>query len=367
MTAAMTILYDPVSRFLHWWGSELKACVPGSGRATGSAASRVVLVRMQSDHVLFDYRTAKGHHALGRVALDQLGSHAGRRELAKMKAKARTWGTKVALCLEPDHILQVRTCLPLATEENLREVIGLEMERLTTFREDEVFYAHRVTEVDRAEKRIGVVITVAPRVAVESALEMLRGCGIKVQIVTVDAENRAIDLTQNLVESPAVKVAAHGAIRLVGALTAIALCLGAALVYLEFRQQAELIAAYEEQVAQTRAAAADAEQLREQLVNLIDRSSYVAQRKIRQPLLNEVMNETTRTLPDNTWVAQLQLRGDQLTITGYSAAASNLIEALEASPMFSQVKFTSPITPDPKLGVERFMLSASVEPEVVAP
>jgi hypothetical protein len=54
------------------------------------------------------------------------------------------------------------------------------------------------------------------------------------------------------------------------------------------------------------------------------------------------------------------MKGHEITLSGYSTAASALIEGLEASEMLSQVRFTSPITFDTKLAVERFNLAASV-------
>jgi general secretion pathway protein L len=84
------------------------------------------------------------------------------------------------------------------------------------------------------------------------------------------------------------------------------------------------------------------------------------QQKRERTMLIEILNETTRLMPDNTWVTHFRLYGDQLTLAGNSAAASALIEALESSPKLSQVSFASPITFDPKQGVERFNLSAAV-------
>ena len=52
--------------------------------------------------------------------------------------------------------------------------------------------------------------------------------------------------------------------------------------------------------------------------------------------------------------------GDKLAIAGFSPAAAALIAGLEQSPLLSEVRFGSPVTADPRVGFERFNISAEV-------
>ncbi len=74
----------------------------------------------------------------------------------------------------------------------------------------------------------------------------------------------------------------------------------------------------------------------------------------------ELLNEVTKLLPDDTWVLQFGRRGAQMTVSGYSGTSSALIAILEGSDMLNQVKFSSPVTADPRVGKERFNISAVV-------
>ena len=47
-------------------------------------------------------------------------------------------------------------------------------------------------------------------------------------------------------------------------------------------------------------------------------------------------------------------------VSGYSGKASALIGLLEESAFFDEVSFSSPVTLDPKVGLDRFNLSAKV-------
>ncbi len=74
----------------------------------------------------------------------------------------------------------------------------------------------------------------------------------------------------------------------------------------------------------------------------------------------ELLNEVTKLLPDDTWVLQFGRRDAQMTVSGYSVRPSALIAILEDSEMLNQVKFSSPVTAEPRVGKERFNISTIV-------
>jgi len=234
------------------------------------------------------------------------------------------------------------------------------MERFTAFKVDEVYYSHRLIEANEAEKRIAVKLIVVPRAIADRMMQWARERGLTPNIVTFAGDDMVVDRTINLLPTAIESKSGHGIRRLLAMLSLVALGLGAAAIFLELRQQTRLLAAYEANLAESRAASLHTEDLRKQVFRLLDRSRYVAHRKQEKPLLIKVLDETTQRLPDDTWVSQFRLEKGQLTLSGYSAAASNLIEVLEASPLLTQVRFVSPVTLDPKQGVERFNLSAQI-------
>jgi general secretion pathway protein L len=360
MIMAKTQLMSPVVQILHWWLRELRACLPGARTNVPSARPRALIIRMGQDQAVFHYRKGRAQSEMGRLSLNRADGSLSQKVLASVRRKARAWRTDVVLCLQADCALRLKAAFPLATQDNLREVLGFEMERLTAFNVGEVYYSHRVIEVNQAEKRVTVVLTAVPRVIADGAMKLARSWGLKPDVVTVDTDDLTIDRTTNLLPKPVQTISGPGMRRVLVALLMIAIGLGAAAVHLEFRQQARVLAAYEARLAESRATGLHAQELRTEVSQLLTRTRYVAQRKEAQPLLSEILDEATRRLPDNTWVSQFQVKGNQLTLSGYSTAASALIEGLEASQMLSQVRFTSPITFDAKLGVERFNLSAAI-------
>ena len=116
----------------------------------------------------------------------------------------------------------------------------------------------------------------------------------------------------------------------------------------------------EARLDKARAEATQATSLTDRVSERADRSRFVLGQKRNRFAVMDLLNEVTRLLPDDTWVLQFGRRGDQMTVSGYSVKPSSLIGILEDSRMFTQVRFSSPVTADPRVGKERFNISAVV-------
>jgi len=75
--------------------------------------------------------------------------------------------------------------LPSPTEENLREVLGFEMDRYTPFSLDDVYFDFKVVERDDARKLIQVVLVVIKKEVLNYYLTLLQRIHIKVRGVEV--------------------------------------------------------------------------------------------------------------------------------------------------------------------------------------
>jgi general secretion pathway protein L len=56
-----------------------------------------------------------------------------------------------------------------------------------------------------------------------------------------------------------------------------------------------------------------------------------------------VLMELTKRIPENAWIKDFSIKGNEVNIIGSAASASDLIPALEASPLFHGVEFLSSI------------------------
>jgi general secretion pathway protein L len=134
----------------------------------------------------------------------------------------------------------------------------------------------------------------------------------------------------------------------------------ALMIYLPLAQKWDTRAAQENRLAQVSKKEAETSRMRKRVAELIERSNFVTKQRRARITVTELLNEVTGILPDNTWVLQFARRGGRVTISGYSVKPSALIGLLEESDMLSQVSFSSPVMADPRVGRERFNISASV-------
>ena len=263
--------------------------------------------------------------------------------------------------LPRDKVLRRLVELPAAAAENLREVLGFEMDRQTPFKAEDVCFDFRIREQDPQRKRIKVDLVVVPREVVDRVMRRAEAWGIDLDLVDMGGKTAREDQMFDLL--PRASRAARGRLRrrltfASSVLCAVMLC---AAVYLPLQAKHTDLAALEAELARARAEAAKVEDMRRQVEVLTTRSRFVVELKGTQRTATEVLDEVTRLLPDSTWVLKFGIRSGRLSISGYSAKPSALIGLLEDSPMFANVRFSSPVTMDRKVGLERFNLTAAVE------
>jgi len=79
--------------------------------------------------------------------------------------------------------------------------------------------------------------------------------------------------------------------------------------------------------------------------------------RVRPP---EILRELTGLLPDTAYLSELTFRERTVEITGLAPSASQLLPAIEASPLFSGVEFSAPIVAQ-GAGLERFRIRMRLE------
>ncbi|MER8968026.1 PilN domain-containing protein [Mesorhizobium sp. M0808] len=76
--------------------------------------------------------------------------------------------------------------------------------------------------------------------------------------------------------------------------------------------------------------------------------------------LVRVWAELTHLLPDTARLTDLSTKGGDLTITGFSTSAAELIGPLDASPLFAAPEFAAPVVKVPGHDGERFTITAKI-------
>lgn len=72
-----------------------------------------------------------------------------------------------------------------------------------------------------------------------------------------------------------------------------------------------------------------------------------------------IIRELTESLPADTWLSSLSIKGNAIEISGRSATSSSLIPVLDKSPLFKSVRFEG--TVESKDGIDKFQIKMVME------
>ena len=175
MANMLSLLRSSIGAFLGWWLGELGALVPRRLRQQGRRERRgpVLIFGRQQSVVL--QRTGDDERVLGSVETDAPDHDQRLSQLLKQVKRRRR---PVTVRLSDELGLRKVLDLPLAAKDDLDQMLRFEMDRLTPFRADEVYFAHRVLGSDARNRRLSVEVQLAPKRELERALETARSFGI---------------------------------------------------------------------------------------------------------------------------------------------------------------------------------------------
>ena len=358
-----------VAAFWRWWWGEMVQLVPE--RFGGSSGgSRVPLIALETDaFVLVEARGASPAQG-ARAPIASLDAEGRRIALRDLLGRAGETEGRLRLCLARDESLLRRVALPIATEENLDQVLAFEMDRLTPFRAEEVYFDHRVVSRDPAVGRIQVDIGLARRELLDAKLANLAASGASVQGVLI-AED-ALRSTAPLDLLPEGRRGERELSRertLQWALSGSALALLAIALLLPPLLKRETVKALHPELAKAKQEAEATEALHRELEKLAADHNFLLAKKHGSHAALAVIEEISRLLPDNTWVQQLDVRTSgkarEAQISGETASSSKLIEILEQSTVLQNASPRGTVTRGSQAGTERFLIAAEVRPRAL--
>ncbi len=120
--------------------------------------------------------------------------------------------------------------------------------------------------------------------------------------------------------------------------------------------------AYEAALAKLNRTAAPLLQKREELSTLQQQLESIRAFDKEHPAPQPLLEQLSAHIPDSTWISQLTLRRDQLTLEGNSDNAIAIVSLLEKIPELKEVRLGASINRDPRNGRETFQILARVQP-----
>ncbi len=355
-----------IGTFFSWWKDELLGCLPKAlGERLSSAPAKIVLGQgidggWQAARVRGTKREAERNLDLNDVA-------SVRRALGFLEALNDQPAETKVLALSADKVLRKRLSLPLAAEENLRQVLSFEMDRQTPFKADQVYFDWRIIKRDAAQRSLLVDLVATPKTTLDASLAMLVPANIVVDAVDTTTGRGALQFehTQGFNLLPPEKRGANGdpqaRIRWILAASLVALIVMAMLQSLSARQQA--LVALQEKTAEMQKAALETAALSKKLREEITGANFLSERKQKRSETVKVLLELTQLIPDNTWLERVSFVGEAVQLQGQSTSASDLIALLQKGIYVGNPQIQGVIQPDAGTGKERFSLQLDIREE----
>jgi general secretion pathway protein L len=353
-----------LAAFWRWWTRELVQLVPDALSPQGRMARLPVVT---FDGAVVSLVPAAGaaaeRQAVDVEALDHVQARSRVRAMLEQAGETRG---RARLALAHHEILVRRVTLPLATEENLTQVLGFEMDRLTPFTADDVYHDERIVSRDTGAGTLVAVLAVARRDLVDARIERLRSLGVSVQGVSLLEEPAHPGAPLDLLPAQHRGERESRNERLLRrALAAAVALLLVAVLFVPIWQKRETAIALSPVVAKARQEAEAADAIGRELERQVNEYNFLLAKKYGSYPPLAYVEEVSRMLPDHTWVQELQLKNTgktrELQIQGETSSSAKLLETLAQSRLLQDVNSRGTVTRGSVPGTERFMMTATTQ------
>ena len=336
-----------LDEFLEHWHGSLLVCLPEElRRLLARREQRLIVVPKGATATVFE---SQGGEPVTLGELDPQVPGSFQALLAGTKSGRR----RMVVQLPEGQVLKREVSFPTQVRDNLAQVLGYEMDRLSPFQADQIYFDFRAIEDPTRADRLSVELALCLRDKVQEWLRQLHEKGVPVEQVTWEGAWPKANLLPAS-ERPQRGTGLFTANKL---LLLLLLLLGAAALASPIWQMQQTRDEREAEIVELKVRAEKVHELRTALERARQGSVAVLQRKWEQPRMIDLLLELTDRLPDDTWVQNLDYDDGEVQIRGESAQATALINLLDQAPGITDVSFRSPVVQVAGGGRERFHIS----------
>lgn len=368
---------EALNRFFRWWLGELKTWVPSRMQRFFSRQRGRLLIDVDNEVSRFLLSVNGDERLLGVCDLLALtlANNMPSEELEEKRRQFRQQAPQVASGVEvivqlPERVFLIHEIeLPLATEANLASVLQFELDRITPFRPGQARFGYQVIARQPERDRVRVRLVVIKQAVLTALIECLSENQLTVSAVvpspsiTGSLANRIAPGAgvENLPQSswnllppesrPKPQPVWTTQNRNLAALTAVSLLAVIAMPHYLLTQK---INDLNEQIEKIEDQAREVGKKQALLLQKTDVGTTLINRKNTEFTKLDIIRDLTDLIGEDTWISNLDIKGNTVNMSGESKQASVLIELLEQFPGFQNVSFESPVTRNAVTDKERF-------------
>lgn len=250
--------------------------------------------------------------------------------------------SRAIIVLAPDRVLTQEISFPDTVERDLDSVVALYVERELPLRRDRVCVDYSVVSRSREKRRITLRLLVARREDIEQLRERTRAWGVRpIRVGILDAEGQLVGNFLRIQARFAARQLSAWDRRLLAMTAALAVVL---LTVVTGQRIYERV-----QVGREAQRASEAAARVNTLARRLARESAPAEELsalMSRPDATDVLISLTASVPPDSWVYELQVTAPsaqpaEIKLSGYSPAATALVDVLEKLPQLDKVLLQS--------------------------
>jgi len=260
------------------------------------------------------------------------------------------------LLIDDELVLFRGLALPSLSERDIAAAVAMDVQIASPFPAHDTHYGYSIQRLPNGQLRIEIALTR------QSQLEQLQTKHPQ-QVLFARGQRGAIPL-QN--DSRSQQSTWYRSPLTLGLSALLGLVFIAWIISPTLLLRAESMA-HETALAKLSRAAAPLLQKREELSALQQQLESAHAFDKEHPAPQPVLEQLSSHIPDSTWISQLNLRKDQLTLEGSSDNAIAIVSLLEKIPALNEVRLGASVNRDPRSGRENFQILARIQASAPAP
>lgn len=342
--------------FLAWWISELSEMAPRFLKRKSTHSEKKLLVLFSDDAVSFSWHDTIQWRKLLSTPLESARSEFENHLIPTIDEKHITIAR-----LPAKSILHRSLNLPIAAENELRQILTYQLDSLSPYPPDQVYFSHQIKERDHAAKRLSVELYLSPREEVDRVLRKMHSWNLVPDIVDFVGQDELAEPVLNLLPSPLAQIKPR---RVLSATNKVLLTtnvlLAAALFAINLMTKADLEQELTTRVETAKLKADATLRLRDKVEKLQAENSLMQEAQLQRLPVLAILEELSAIIPDDTWLERAVYGNNEIALTGISKKASVLVGEIEHSPLFENAAFQASVIQDDRSGGERFQLKADI-------
>lgn len=340
------------SRFLQWWGAELRACANDLMGLLVPRRRRVLNVYWDAARLLIvDENAPEPKHVV------EISDSRWPETIPAELKLAREQSNRARLIVSPAKAFVRQVQVPLAVLPHLDSALALQLPRLLPLDANELLTDFAVSASDPTRSVARIDLAALKKADVNPVLDHLRAWGL--QIVSTHlgepTSTRRFRFSADGVFGFTLKLQRSDRV-LIGVAATLGLACASVAATESYRSQVSL----EQAKTATRVTAATALAHRQELLARLEPLHALAELEAA-PSATALLADLTMLVPQNTWLTTLELKDRHLRIVGVSPNSGSVVKLMSSSQLLNDVTLRSSMSLGIGTGLDRFELTAELK------